>query len=375
MALADLASQGGEHAKAIQALQKAVEIDPADAITRYELGKEYLALEDFARAAGLFEQALASIRDNPRIWYNLGKARQKLGREAEAQEAYNQALALDPTLSRLVASRLGEGENTLQVLKELVARQPENPALRLQLAAQLRRQGELQEATQEIQRVLKSFPRQAEAWAGLAEIQLDQEEPARAEETLRKARAQLPEDGRLAYLYGKTLIRLENLEDAVPALELAAAHLPKPEAALRLLGNARYELKDFSGAIAALSRARDLDPQHADTWLDLGKAYYRNREYERAAASFQEARRLRPDYSWGGIWLGRALAGLKDHARAQAVYQEVMEKDPSFIQSYISLGDLAVRQNNPEAARGFYQRALQIDPFHQATKDKLDGLQ
>jgi cytochrome c-type biogenesis protein CcmH/NrfG len=52
-----------------------------------------------------------------------------------------------------------------------------------------------------------------------------------------------------------------------------------------------------------------------------------------------------------------------------------MEKDPGFIQSYISLGDLAVRQNDPEAARGFYQRALQIDPFHQATKDKLDGLQ
>jgi clan AA aspartic protease (TIGR02281 family) len=72
-----------------------------------EAGKAAYARGEYARAEGLFRQALVAAPDEPQVHYHHGVALTHLHRWAEAAAAYEKALALRPPASLAAAARQG----------------------------------------------------------------------------------------------------------------------------------------------------------------------------------------------------------------------------------------------------------------------------
>ncbi|MBD8900605.1 sulfotransferase, partial [Rhodanobacter sp. DHG33] len=182
---------GGDAAKAIGFLRKAVEQRPADANMQMYLG---CALHD----AGALDDALIHLNRACELaprqatpWYNLGKALKQRGQLREADQAFRHALTLD---ERHVLARIGVADIATM-------------------------QGDIARAVSEYRHVLRLQPERAEAWHGLANLKTELLGSADIE-TIRRALRNpgLPADTRV--MLGFSLFRaLEDQQDYAGAFE------------------------------------------------------------------------------------------------------------------------------------------------------------
>jgi tetratricopeptide (TPR) repeat protein len=85
--------------EALEQVDKALALGGADALTLDTIGVVLSKLGDHARAAAVFERAVAA-QPQPSFYYNLGASLKFAGRFDEAERAYEAALSLDPDLAR-----------------------------------------------------------------------------------------------------------------------------------------------------------------------------------------------------------------------------------------------------------------------------------
>lgn len=101
-------------------------------------------LRDYARAEGLYAQAVVLCPDTPDYWLNLGAARRRLGNRAGAQMAYEQVLDLakaayrrdgkdpQPLLQQAyVLALLGRIDDARAVVEKAQKQHPDSRELRL----------------------------------------------------------------------------------------------------------------------------------------------------------------------------------------------------------------------------------------------------
>lgn len=164
--------------------RKAVELDPADADARYNLGNALLG-------AGKIDEAIAAYRDtiarNPGVvkaHYNLGQALASQSQYEAANAAWAEALRLDPGYSE-AAKNIGTALSLL---------------------------GKHAEALAQFERVLAGAPRDVEAWCGIGWTRTRMGDSARAKEAFERALA---------------------IDPACERARVALAALPKAEASQR----------------------------------------------------------------------------------------------------------------------------------------------
>lgn len=104
----------GDSLGAASACSVAVRIDPRDANAQFNLGLAFLAMEQFKAADGAFSDALAVQPGWAEAYYQRGRARARLGRDAEAEADLVRATAIesgDPIYwYQLAAIRLSENK-------------------------------------------------------------------------------------------------------------------------------------------------------------------------------------------------------------------------------------------------------------------------
>jgi tetratricopeptide (TPR) repeat protein len=140
-----------------------------------------------------------------------------------------QALELDPEhfearmlLSRTIAQ--ANPEEALMHLRMLQSRHPEKPELRGVLAGVLRNMGEVDEARQLLDEILREMPDDWEALLERGKLALDAQQPAEAESWLRKAEACVPLHPEVHLALGRTLMRLGQREEARKYLDRFQQH-------------------------------------------------------------------------------------------------------------------------------------------------------
>ncbi len=104
----------GRHAKAVEAFERAVEINP-EAVSPYATLVGLYALRgDADRAESAFARAVAIDENRPKTWFNLGILRHTQQRFDDAVTALERAVELDPTdpatLTQLGLSRTAAGD-------------------------------------------------------------------------------------------------------------------------------------------------------------------------------------------------------------------------------------------------------------------------
>src|SRR5271168_3328940 len=244
-------------AAAIEPLQRAAELMPEDARTKWLLG---IALEATKKDSSAIEQYQAAERLDPtsvEIRNSLGFALLRTGHAGDAEAAFRQALSLQPT--GVASDQAHKG-----LLQALLAQKKND------------------EAATELGVYLAAHPNDATMRLEHASLLVDagQDDDALAE--LDKAAGPAPESLRVLKLRALIYFRKKQYDNAVPVLLKAIALAPQDPDLPAQLGHVYLEKKDYANAVNVLVMALKMNPQSTDVLKDLVTAEYLSKNYPAA---------------------------------------------------------------------------------------------
>ncbi len=91
-----ISHQTGDHTRGVELIQKALKQRPSEPVFLDNLAIIYTALQCDQDAAACYQQLVRLGKSDPEVWHRLGECWRRLGRWAEAAEAFNQVLVLHP---------------------------------------------------------------------------------------------------------------------------------------------------------------------------------------------------------------------------------------------------------------------------------------
>jgi len=317
---ADAAYRAGNLPRALEELFAVLEAEPDLPPALLVLGTTYFRLQRYGDAIVALERFLAVAPSQ--VWRTqaLAHARYSLGDYEGARASYEAVLA-DGRESRealrglaLCHWRLGDGPRALEILFDLVAREPDNEAAHAWLARVLYDEARSEEALPVARRAVELAPYDPAPLYTLSQIEFDlgHEEEALAHQEAWRELDRLVQERRFLEaqlrlrpesfgLQGRLVEVLRSLGD-VPAAREALARLlrsrPPEVAALDLhlfVLDVAVELGDDEGALAAALALEQACPEEPDAWRRLELFYARRRDRVNQVRAGELYRRLRRD--------------------------------------------------------------------------------
>ncbi|UYQ64116.1 tetratricopeptide repeat protein [Streptomyces peucetius] len=119
--------------------------------------------EDFSGAARTFKRVLELDPENKLAWFNLGVIAQRDGRTADAREAYDRALGIDPKFTsalfnEAVLLESSDPDRAVTLLKRAVAADPKASTAYLRLGQALAKKGRDDDAEDAFRRAVATDP-------------------------------------------------------------------------------------------------------------------------------------------------------------------------------------------------------------------------
>ena len=171
-----LAGQLGHHDQGLELLRMAHEATPADAEIYVNRGMILQQLGRNADAQVAYQEALRLGAQLPEVHNLLGSALHAQGLFAQAIEQYRQALEMAgdflPALGNMAAAQkdLGQWEEAARICHRMIELSPQMPEAYLQLAIVLGEAGKLDEAVEQVKRGLELDENNSDAWDLLGQL-------------------------------------------------------------------------------------------------------------------------------------------------------------------------------------------------------------
>ena len=210
---------------ATEEFKAAMNAQPDDYTTRYNLANFYMERQDYKRAIDLYEKAIKLRPDFVPSCVNVAFAYNASGQNRKAEDSFRRALKLEP----------------------------ENITVTVNLAMLLGEQGRLVEAETAFRTACKIDPNSAVAAYNLGII-IAQDRPNEALSWCRKAYTLRPEEGKYGYTYAFYLHQNGDTDEAIKVLKDMVNHQMPYADAYALLG-AIYLKSEESGNAAEVYRA------------------------------------------------------------------------------------------------------------------------
>ncbi|BCS34916.1 hypothetical protein TBR22_A41420 [Luteitalea sp. TBR-22] len=176
--LGTLLARHGQRARARQAFESALALDPKLAEAHNDLGTLLAQDGDLPAAVARFKQALAATPDYPDALNNLGYALLLGGQPEQARALYERALQLQPDFPEalnnlgLIAGRAGDLVTAERRFREALARRPAYGEAANNLALALVAQGRAADAVTLLEDLVARVPAFEDAWVTLAKLHL-----------------------------------------------------------------------------------------------------------------------------------------------------------------------------------------------------------
>ena len=289
---------------AFQQARELIQKEPQSAAAQFLEAKVYFAQADYPAAETALEKALAL--------------------DANLPEAYDLLVA-----TYLATNRLPEAVKQAEVV---VARQPEKlqPLMTLGL---LREQ-------------MKKFSEAADAY----------------EKLLARSPAFVPALNNLAYLYAE---HLNQPQKAVEIARKARASQPADPSVADTLGWALFKQKDYPQALALLQESAEKRSTSPEVQFHLGMARFMMGQPDAAKAAFEQALKAPGDFQ-SKEEAQRRLALLKAGVNQKTISREDLEKllaeQPADIVGWMHLGEMFEGEKNLPKAAEAYDRARKLNP-------------
>ena len=277
----------GQFKEAIAAWEYALELNPADAAARLNLGLSLMRTDRLDEAIPAFERAIAHDPASAEAYLNLGIALAGKGRAADAATTYRKALEIDETYA--------EAHSNLGVA--------------------LASTGHGEDAIAHYRRALELNPALAEIHANL----------------------------------GAALAGAGRLDEAIPEFEKFVELKPDSGAARHNLGRALASRGRLEEAIAQLRKAVALEPRAAEFHNSLAVSLVYARRADEAVGEFEKAIQANPRFLEAHYNLGETLLYLQGKpAEALTHWRAVLQANPDHVPALV--GTAMVLATSPEDA-------------------------
>ena len=299
----------------------------------------------------------------------------RLGRRQEAEHyalrvlaAYDEVLRLKPNLAEPwlgrghVLNRLGRNTEAIESCERAIAAKPDFAQahlLRAKLLTELRR---YDDALAGVDKLLVRAPGFTEAWLGRSNILFELKRYEKALAACERALALSPNLAEAWHGRGNALNGLKRYDEALAAYDKALALNPGFAAAWHGRGNVLNELKRYDDALAAYDKALAAAPDLAESWLGRGNLLSEIKRYDEAFAAFDRALALRPDLAEAQVGRGNIFFDLRQHNDALAAYDRALALRSEFAGAWLGHGNVLADVKQYDAALAAYDRALASDP-------------
>jgi tetratricopeptide (TPR) repeat protein len=276
--------------------------------------------------------------------YSLGRLYQSMLRHAEAIAAFNKAAAIGPavgldrlyeTIGMLCVAE-GDLDSAVDAYRKRLDANPNHAESHRILGETYLLQDRHDEALAEFAAALLVDARNANAYAGGAQVYLRTARFTEAEAASRRALALNPAHMAARYALGSSLARLGRIEEGAKEIEefrrlqVEAAEAERRDWELKLMkqdARAAVERGDYVEAAALLQRAIAYEPDEVETFLSLGIVLKTAGRYEEAIQTLKKAQALEagPEVYRHLAEGYRALGDLEESLRQQALYERAKE--------------------------------------------------
>jgi len=316
----------GEHAKAVEPLERVLSRQPNDRNACAMLAEELLALERYDEAAGQFRKASELAPENPKAWYGLGRSYKALSEAAYRRlettapdSPYAMALAADVFVQQ---RRYGDA---FAGYRGALALAPGLHGIHGALAEVYQRTGHAEWAEIERGRERGVMPPDCRTDGMACDLLA-----GRYQEVVEAAHtAPGPEKlywASKAYL-GLARAAFTHLEQLPPSRE---SHIH--------MAQTHEKLGEYREAADEWREALQLAPGDFDAGKGLAWALYRNRDCERALPVLTDLLKARPDSSELNFLYGANLLILQQPDQALSYLETAVRLDPQFLPASAALG-------------------------------------
>ena len=399
----------GNLAKAAEAYEQALKLDPTNLRALENLGN-YYALLDPDKSLAYYQRYVDLSPRDADIHFQMAIVEHKKGHLQKALARYQESIALDPSqlASHLALAELYEQQYSTAAALEQYAiasqLQPSNPLVLMRSGNLLYRNGKWDDAQQAYLNVQKATPEDPTVYYWLARVAEEKKNWKEAAADAEKAFT-LSKDPQFLPLTAYYMTLDHQVDNAIKYLEMAKKNDPDNANVLLFLGMNYLDLDKADKAQEALSKGVTLYPKDVQMRFHLGMTEDRLGHFDAATAQFEAILKLDSKntaamnylgYSWAdrGMRLEEAEKLLKqavalepdngayldslgwvrykrgDAAEASHYLEQAVLRSPDPL-IYDHLGDAYMANKHPEAALQAWSKVLSVDTKNEAVRKKL----
>ncbi len=318
----------GDNAEALRRLEKLVRRAPDFALAHQELGFAYAETGQVLAAIEALQRAVAIEPKLPASWKLMGELFLVDEDENSAAEAFNQSLlasSVDPDLVRaLKLFRAGKTGQAERVCRNFLKQNPTN-IIAIRLLADIgMRVGVYADAEKLLERCLELAPDFSMARLSYAQVLEKLEKLDLALVQVERLLEAEPGKFTLLVLRGATLVKMGDFERALPLYEHLLSHFPARAKITMVYGHVLKTVGQQQKAIEAYRQAISLQPNFGDAWWSLANlktVRFEDDDIEAMRVEIGKKACSREDYLHLCFALGKALEGHKQYDESFYYYQ------------------------------------------------------
>ncbi len=369
----------GEFEKLESALNALVEQAEDDFRAFFALGELYQSIGDAAKASDAYEKAVRVEPNEPALHTRLGMAQLAMGMPVNAERNFRRALELEgddkPSLDylALVLGNTGREHEIPALWKEQIERTPDNAHAHAKHALSLVQSGREQEGVEAFESALKSLSDPAVVKRYYAPMLAEKGDVDRAMDFYEDCLDVSPTDIQLLLEYAQTLEKAGREFEVPKVLRDALACNPDPNTKATILARlieleqprraeaveqAKQKLEEnmHEEALGLLKPLKNWLADYWKLWILLAAAHNAREEFAEAEDAARRLSDLFPAYEPAYIELNRALHGQGRDEEAYNLLRFLASRMPQSATIHVNLALAAYRSGKTEEAVQLKQR-------------------
>jgi tetratricopeptide (TPR) repeat protein len=291
-------------AAAVVALEKAADLSPEDAHTKWVLGTALEASRKLPEAVEQFRAARKLDDTDIKIRLSLAHALLTLNQPSDAETEYRAALTLQGTAAEMAQAHRGLEETLLAEKKSpdaaaelaiYLESHPNDVKARVDHASMLFDLGKYEDSLAELDRAAKSGPEDLRALKLRSDILWKQKRFTAVVVVLNKAAAMAPRDADIAARLGEAYLEAKDFPNATHWLVTAYSENPGANDVLAYLIDAEYGSKKYAEALAALDELSKREDLPAASWYVRASCLDNLGQIQPAIEAYQKFLQLNKD--------------------------------------------------------------------------------
>ncbi|MEK7235922.1 MAG: tetratricopeptide repeat protein [Nitrospirota bacterium] len=377
--MAGILASAGHGERAVQLLDRAIELDPTSGDPYFTKGLLLLNLKRQPEAEQAVRAGLARVPESAVGHYHLGRMLLDAGKGEEAAASLERAIVANASfepaylaLASIYESRQDQGQAVAVLRKYLQSVNPRNRDIRHQLVRLYVAAKDFQGARKELGELLAEDSSDLDAQLRLALVYGEEKEYPKAIDQLTKILQARPTELKIRDYLGFLYEEAKDTKKAIETYTFNVQLEPSYFEGHLHLGVLFYRLKQFPEAITHLTKAITINPKQPEAHIVLGLTYLQKNQFDDAARVLEEGISQNPKSADLHFNLGTAYDKLNRFDDVVRVMETAIKLDPHHADSLNYLGySYAERGVKIDQALSLTKQAVALKPSNGYYVDSL----